>query len=106
MPIDDDRAPLYSVGQVAGMLQVQQAFLRRLDEYEVVRPQRSTGGQRRYSRREISRLQYVVTLVDEGMTLAAIRRVLELEHEVRALRQELEAARRRIVELERRPPRR
>ncbi|MBC6457661.1 MerR family transcriptional regulator, partial [Actinomadura sp. HBU206391] len=106
LPIDDDRAPLYSVGQVAGMLQVQQAFLRRLDEYEVVRPQRSTGGQRRYSRREISRLQYVVTLVDEGMTLAAIRRVLELEHEVRALRQELEAARRRIVELERRPPRR
>jgi MerR family transcriptional regulator, heat shock protein HspR len=101
LPIDDDRAPLYSVGQVAGMLQVQQAFLRRLDDHEVVRPQRSTGGQRRYSRREISRLQYVVTLVDEGMTLTAIRRVLELEHEVRSLQRQLEDARRRIAELER-----
>jgi MerR family transcriptional regulator/heat shock protein HspR len=88
------------------MLQVQQAFLRRLDEYEVVRPQRSAGGQRRYSRREISRLQYVVELVDEGMTLAAIRRVLELEREMRVLKGELEIARRRIAELEVRSPQR
>jgi MerR family transcriptional regulator/heat shock protein HspR len=104
--MDDESAPLYSVGQVAVMLQVQQAFLRRLDEYEVVRPQRSAGGQRRYSRREISRLQYVVELVDEGMTLAAIRRVLELEREMRVLKGELEIARRRIAELEVRSPQR
>jgi DNA-binding transcriptional MerR regulator len=37
---------------------------------------------RRYSRVEITRVQYVVELVDEGMTLAAIRRILELEHQV------------------------
>jgi DNA-binding transcriptional MerR regulator len=106
LPIDDESAPLYSVGQVAVMLQVQQAFLRRLDEHEVVRPQRSAGGQRRYSRREINRLQYVVELVDEGMTLSAIRRVLELEYEVRVLKRRLEAARRRIAELEGRSHRR
>jgi hypothetical protein len=34
------------------MLDIQQAFLRRLDEFEVVRPSRSAGGQRRYSRVE------------------------------------------------------
>ena len=101
LPIDDDHAPLYSVGQVAGMLRVQQAFLRRLDDHDVVRPQRSEGGQRRYSRREIDRLQYVVALVDEGLTLAAIRRVLELERQVRVLGAQLDAARRRIAELER-----
>lgn len=93
LPIDDSQAALYTVGQVATMLRVQQAFLRRLDEYEVVRPQRSPGGQRRYSRHEITLVQYVVRLADEGMTLAAIRRVLELETQ-------LEAARRRIAELE------
>jgi DNA-binding transcriptional MerR regulator len=82
LPFDDEYAPLYSVGQVATMLRVQQAFLRRLDEYDVVRPSRSAGGQRRYSRVEITRVQYVVELVDEGMTLAAIRRILELEHRV------------------------
>lgn len=93
LPIDDSRAALYTVGQVAAMLSIQQAFLRRLDEHEVVRPQRSAGGQRRYSRQEIVRVQYVVQLADEGMTLAAIRRVLELEHR-------LNEAHRRIAELE------
>ena len=100
LPIDDDHAPLYSVGQVAGMLDVQQAFLRRLDEFEVVRPRRSAGGQRRYSRHEIDRVQYVVKLAGEGMTLPAIRRVLELEQEVRRLKEQVKAARRRIAALE------
>jgi MerR family transcriptional regulator, heat shock protein HspR len=93
LPIDDSRAALYTVGQVAAMLSVQQAFLRRLDEHEVVSPRRSPGGQRRYSRQEITLVQYVVRLTDEGMTLSAIRRILELETELRA-------AHRRIAELE------
>ncbi len=93
LPIDDEYAPLFTVGQVAAMLEIQQAFLRRLDEFEVVRPSRSTGGQRRYSRVEITRVQYVVGLVDEGMTLAAIRRVLELEQRIADLEGEREALR-------------
>ncbi|GAA1504776.1 hypothetical protein GCM10009677_41300 [Sphaerisporangium rubeum] len=90
LPIDDHYAPLYSLGQVADMLRVQQAFLRRLDEFEVVRPHRSPGGQRRYSRADITLVQYVVELSDEGMTLIAIRRVLELEQQVKELQDELE----------------
>ena len=53
LPIDDEHAPIYSVGQVAGMLGVQPAFVRRLDTEAVVQPARSDGGQRRYSRAEI-----------------------------------------------------
>ncbi|HEV2373648.1 MAG TPA: MerR family transcriptional regulator [Streptosporangiaceae bacterium] len=87
-PLDDENHPLFTVGQVAGMLAVQQAFLRRLDEFGVVVPTRSAGGQRRYTRREISVVQYVVRLTDEGMTLAAIRRILELETQVRSLQRE------------------
>jgi MerR family transcriptional regulator, heat shock protein HspR len=85
LPFEDEDLPLFTVGQVSGMLEVQQAFLRRLDEFGVVRPSRSDGGQRRYSRREIVTVQYVVTLTNEGMTLAAIRRILELETQVRDL---------------------
>ena len=85
LPFEDEDLPLFTVGQVSGMLEVQQAFLRRLDEFGVVRPSRSGGGQRRYSRREIITVQYVVQLTSEGMTLAAIRRVLELETQVRDL---------------------
>jgi DNA-binding transcriptional MerR regulator len=91
LPFDDEDLPLVTVGQVAQMLEVQQAFLRRLDEFGVVRPSRSTGGQRRYSRTEVTVVQYVAQLADEGMTLAAIRRVLELEDQVKILEAERDA---------------
>jgi MerR family transcriptional regulator, heat shock protein HspR len=96
LPLDDENRPLFTVGQVSEMLEIQQAFLRRLDEFRVVRPSRSAGGQRRYTRREITVVQYVANLVDEGMTLKGIRRVLELEERIRGLQQrvsELEAER-------------
>jgi MerR family transcriptional regulator, heat shock protein HspR len=93
LPIDDENLPLFTVGQVSVMLEVQQAFLRRLDQLDVVRPSRSDGGQRRYTRREITVVQYVVRLADEGMSLAGIRRILELEARVRDLEQECAALR-------------
>src|SRR5580692_6467584 len=90
LPFEDEDLPLFTVGQVSGMLEVQQAFLRRLDDFGVVRPSRSDGGQRRYSRREVVTVQYVVRLTGEGVTLAGIRRILELETQVARL--ELECA--------------
>ncbi len=53
---------------------------------------------RRYSRVEITRVQYVVELIDEGMTLAAIRRVLELEQRVARLEAERDALRAAVAE--------
>ena len=97
LPFDDENLPLFTVGQVAQMLEVQQAFLRRLDEFGVVRPSRSSGGQRRYSRTEVTVVRYVSQLADEGMTLAAIRRVLELEEQVKILQAERDALRAAIA---------
>jgi len=93
LPFDDANMPLFTVGQVAEMLEVQQAFLRRLDEFRVVRPSRSAGGQRRYTRNEIVVVRYVVELIDTGMTLNAVRRVLQLEARVRELEAERDALR-------------
>jgi MerR family transcriptional regulator, heat shock protein HspR len=101
LPFEDENLPLFTVGQVAQMLEVQQAFLRRLDEFGVVRPSRSTGGQRRYSRVEVTVVQYVARLADEGMTLAAIRRVLELEEKVKDLEEERNALRQALAERDR-----
>jgi DNA-binding transcriptional MerR regulator len=81
------------------MLEIQQAFLRRLDEHGVVSPSRSEGRQRRYTRHEITVVRYVVDLVGEGMTLAAVRRVLELEDQVRALEAERDALREAVAQL-------
>lgn len=93
LPLDDENLPLFTVGQVSAMLEIQQAFLRRLDSLGVVQPTRSSGGQRRYTRNEITVVQYVVRLADEGMTLPAIRRILDLEMRVRELEAERDALR-------------
>jgi MerR family transcriptional regulator/heat shock protein HspR len=99
LPLDDENRPLFTVGQVSEMLQVQQAFLRRLDEFAVVTPSRSAGGQRRYTRNEIVIVSYVVELVDDGLTLPAVRRVLELEARVRDLETERDALRAALAQL-------
>ena len=89
LPIDDENLPLFTVGQVAAALAVQHAFLRRLDEFNVVRPSRSAGGQRRYTRHEVTRVAYVLRLVEDGLTLSAVRRVLQLEAQVRQLEERI-----------------
>ena len=89
LPFDDEDAPLFGVGQVAAMLDVQPAFLRRLDQLDVVSPARSAGAQRRYSRNDVTLVQQACALIDEGLTLAGVRRVFELEAEVRALKAEI-----------------
>ncbi|WP_067460149.1 MerR family transcriptional regulator [Actinomadura macra] len=101
LPFDDEHAALFTVGQVAQMLDVRQAFLRRIDDHEIVSPQRSAGGQRRYSRHEIGRVQEVVTMMGEGMTLPAIRRIFELQHQLAELTREHAELTRRLAA---RPP--
>jgi MerR family transcriptional regulator/heat shock protein HspR len=93
LPFDEEDLPLFTVGQVSGMLAVQQAFLRRLDSLGVVQPSRSEGGQRRYTRREVTVVQYVVRLADEGLSIKGIRRILQLEARVAELEREREALR-------------
>ena len=84
-----DAAPLYTVSQVAELLDVQAAFLRRLDTEGVVIPARSAGGQRRYSRTEIEHVAALIELMGDGMTLAAAQRIIELENEIADLRRQL-----------------
>lgn len=92
LAIDDEDAPIYTVGQVADLLDVQQAYLRRLDDFAVVSPARSGGGQRRYSRREINLVRRVSGLAEEGIGLVGAKRVLALEQRVAELEVERDAA--------------
>ena len=98
-PLDDEHAPLYTVGQVAAMLAVKQAFLRRVDDLQVVSPQRSAGGQRRYTRYEIRVIQQVVSMADEGITLQAIRRIIDLERQLTVITRERDELARRLAGL-------
>ena len=89
--VPDDVAPLFTVSQAASMLDMQPAFIRRLDTEGVVCPARSVGGQRRYSRAELGHIAALAALMSEGMTLVGAQRIIELENEVAELRRQLAA---------------
>lgn len=80
--LDDPDYPAYTIGQVAEMLGVQQAFLRSLDTANVVSPGRSGGGHRRYSRRQLAVIVRLRELFDQGHTLAASAHILGLEDQL------------------------
>lgn len=82
--LDNLDYPAYTTGQAADLLSVQQAFLRSLDTANLLRPQRSEGGHRRYTRRQLDLAVRIRILFDEGHTLAAAARIIGLEDELTA----------------------
>ena len=96
--LDDEDYPAVTMGQAAELLEVQPAFLRSLDAAGVLKPQRSDGGHRRYSRRQLVVAARMRELFDQGLTLDAAARIVELQDQ-------LDTARARISELEQRSAR-
>jgi len=84
--LDDPDYPAYTTGRAAEVLGVQQAFLRALDAAGAVIPARSAGGRRRYTRRQLAFAVRIRELFDQGHTLAAARRILDLEDDLAAER--------------------
>jgi MerR family transcriptional regulator/heat shock protein HspR len=84
--LDDPDYPAYTTGQAAEVLGVRQAFLRSLDAAAAVRPQRTPGGRRRYSRRQLAFAARIRELLDQGCTLAAALRITALEDDLAAER--------------------
>src|SRR3569833_1501678 len=65
--------------------------LRTYDRLGLVSPQRSSGGGRRYSQRDVDLLREVQRLSqDEGVNLAGIKRIIELTNQVEALQSRIE----------------
>jgi MerR family transcriptional regulator, heat shock protein HspR len=89
LSVDDPDHPLYTMAQVTEALGVAAPVLRRWERAGLVRPERTAGGQRRYSRRELERLQHVAQLAGEGVTTSGIRRVLDLEQRIDELEDRL-----------------
>jgi MerR family transcriptional regulator, heat shock protein HspR len=85
---DEARTFLISVAaELAGM---HAQTLRTYDRLGLVSPQRSSGGGRRYSQHDVDLLREVQRLShDEGVNLAGIKRILELEDELDAVRERL-----------------
>jgi len=79
---DDEHYPAYTMGRAAEMLGTSAGFLRSLDEVELITPQRSSGGHRRYSRYQLRIAARVRELVDQGTALDAACRIITLEDQL------------------------
>jgi len=83
-----DRA-VYVISVAAEIAGVHPQTLRIYERKGLLDPARTGGGSRRYSDIDISRLQRIQELTNEGLNLAGVKRVLELEAVLEATRTEI-----------------
>ena len=83
----DDEAPVFVISVAAQLAGMHAQTLRQYDRLGLVSPSRTRGGGRRYSARDVTMLREVQRLSqEEGVSLAGIQRILDLENQVQALR--------------------
>lgn len=86
----DDETPVFVISVAAQLAGMHAQTLRQYDRLGLVSPSRTRGGGRRYSARDVTMLREVQRLSqDEGVSLAGIHRILDLENQVQALRARL-----------------
>ena len=83
--MDDDQRALYIISVAAELAGVHPQTLRIYERKGLIEPSRTEGRSRRYSDRDIALLQRIQELTNDGVSLAGVRRILELEAEVVAL---------------------
>jgi MerR family transcriptional regulator/heat shock protein HspR len=89
-PGADQDTPVFVISVAAALAGMHAQTLRSYDRLGLVSPGRSPGGGRRYSARDIALLQEVQRLSqDHGVNLAGIKRIIDLENQVAALRSRL-----------------
>jgi MerR family transcriptional regulator, heat shock protein HspR len=81
-----EETPVYVISVAAQLSGLHPQTLRQYDRLGLVSPDRTAGRGRRYSARDIELLRQVQALSqDEGINLAGIKRIIELENQVAAL---------------------
>jgi MerR family transcriptional regulator/heat shock protein HspR len=79
-------APVYVISVAAELTGLHPQTLRQYDRAGLVSPGRTGGGGRRYSLNDIELLRVVAELTASGIGLEGVRRILDLENQVAALR--------------------
>ena len=83
------RAPLYAISVAAELAETSIQNLRAYESHGLLEPGRTDGGTRRYSDHDVAQLVHIRQLLDDGLNVAGIQRVLELEAEVAGLQASL-----------------
>ena len=87
----DDDSAVFVISVAAELAGMHPQTLRQYDRLGLVSPSRARGRGRRYSVRDVAQLREVQRLSQEdGVNLAGIKRILELENQVAALGRRVE----------------
>jgi MerR family transcriptional regulator/heat shock protein HspR len=92
MASHDERA-LYIISVAAELAGVHPQTLRIYERKGLIEPKRTEGRSRRYSERDIALLRHIQELTNEGVGLAGVKRILELEDQIDDLKRQLAKAR-------------
>src|SRR5260370_8068859 len=103
--MEDNERALYIISVAAELAGVHPQTLRIYERKGLIEPKRTEGRSRRYSDLDIELLQHIQELTNEGVGLAGVKRILELEAaledaaaEIESLRARIRKARRDIAE--------
>jgi MerR family transcriptional regulator, heat shock protein HspR len=89
---------LFAISVAAELTGVNPQMLRVYESRGLLEPQRTEGGTRRYSGRDIDRINQITTLLASGLNLAGVEQVLALQAETHRLRGQIEQLRHRAHE--------
>ena len=85
---------VYVISVAAELAGVHPQTLRIYERKGLLEPTRTPGGSRRFSEADLARLRRIQELTNAGLNLEGVRRVLDLEREVRGLQAQLDQVRR------------
>ena len=95
----DRNRPLYMIGVAAELAGMHPQTLRSYEQKGLVTPQRTSGNTRMYSQADIERLELINELTDEGINLAGVIRILDLQGRLADRDRELDDLHRRVRRL-------
>lgn len=100
MTPNDHNRPLYMISVAAELAGVHPQTLRIYEAKGLVTPQRSAGNTRLYSQADIEQLELIGQLTDEGINLAGVFRIIDLQKRLARREEEIEKMQRRVARLE------
>jgi DNA-binding transcriptional MerR regulator len=86
LPEDDPNRGVYGISVAAELVGMDPQSLRLYERRQLISPERTPGGTRRYSSEDIERLRRISALLEDGLNLAGIAMVLGLQDENQHLR--------------------
>ena len=99
MGMNDRTRPVYMISVAAELAGVHPQTLRAYEQKGLVVPQRTRGNTRMYSQADIERLELIGRLTNEGINLAGVIHILDLEGRIEERDQEIDGLHKRVRDL-------